>query len=146
MDLRMRVRREGEIVVVEVGGEIDLHSAPQLRAELMKATEPIKATEITQNADSGSIENAKSGLTDTVLRGPRVVVDLADVFFIDSTGIGVLVGALKRARERNGALHFCNSQSRVRRVFEITGLMRALPLFDSREAALAGFSVEEEKS
>jgi anti-sigma B factor antagonist len=112
MDLRMRVRTQGEVTIVEVGGEIDLHSAPQLRAELLKAAETVK---------------------------PRVVIDLSEVTFIDSTGIGVLVGALKRAREKGGALNFCGIQSRVKRVFEITGLMRALPLFDSRELALKDF-------
>ena len=112
MDLRLRVRTQGEISVVEVGGELDLHAAPQLRAELLKVNEASR---------------------------PRFVIDLQEVSFIDSTGIGVLVGALKRTREKGGALHFCGAQSRVRRVFEITGLMRALPLFDTREAAIAAF-------
>ncbi|RYG63980.1 anti-sigma factor antagonist [bacterium] len=112
MDLRMRVKTQGIATVVEVGGEIDLHSAPQLRAELLKAVEAVT---------------------------PRVVIDLGEVTFIDSTGIGVLVGALKRAREKGGALNFCGIQSRVKRVFEITGLMSALPLFESREAATQAF-------
>ena len=135
MDLRMRVRHEGEVVVVEVGGEIDLHSAPQLRAELVKATEPLKTAEKT--AEAGKTVSSD-------LRAPRVVVDLNEVSFLDSTGIGVLVGALKRARERGGALHFCNAQARVKRVFEITGLMRALPLHESREAALLAIQNEGE--
>lgn len=108
MDLRLRTRPLNDITVVEVGGEIDLHSAPQLRAELIKAGEGT---------------------------APRVIVDLTGVTFIDSTGIGVLVGALKRVREAQGTLVFCGAQSRVRRVFEITGLMRALPLFETRVAA-----------
>jgi anti-sigma B factor antagonist len=115
MDLRLRVRTQSETTVVEVSGEIDLHSAPQLRAELLKVGEVAK---------------------------PRYVIDLNEVSFIDSTGIGVLVGALKRAREKAGNLHFCGAQSRVKRVFESTGLMRALPLFDSREAAIAAFEGE----
>jgi anti-sigma B factor antagonist len=112
MDLRMRFRTQSEATVVEVSGEIDLHSAPQLRAELLKAVDAAH---------------------------PKVVIDLAEVTFIDSTGIGVLVGALKRAREKGGALNFCGVQTRVKRVFEITGLMKALPLFDSRELALKAF-------
>lgn len=112
MDLRTRVRTQGVATLVEVGGEIDLHSAPQLRAELLKAVEAA---------------------------APKVVIDLSDVTFIDSTGIGVLVGALKRAREKGGSLNFCGIQTRVKRVFEITGLMRALPLFDSRDLAIKAF-------
>ena len=119
MDLRMRTRVLEAATLVEVGGEIDLHSAPQLRATLLKITESA---------------------------APRVVVDLAEVIFIDSTGIGVLVGALKRARENSGALHFCGAQQRVRRVFEITGLLRALPLFDTQGAALEAFGAGENGS
>ncbi len=113
MDLRLRVRNTGAVTLVEIGGEIDLHSAPQLRAALSKTSE---------------------------VPPSRVVIDLSEVTFIDSTGIGVLVGALKRAREGGGALHFCGVQSRVRRVFEITGLLRLLPLFDTREAALTALA------
>jgi anti-sigma B factor antagonist len=113
MDLRLRSRTVGNVVVVEIGGEIDLHSAPGLRAELMRLGEvPL----------------------------PRLVIDLREVSFLDSTGIGVLVGALKRARDRGGSVHFSACQSRVKRVFEITGLMRALPLFDTREEAIAAFN------
>ena len=120
MDLRLRTRPSAapskSVAVVEVAGELDLHSAPQLRAELNRA-----------------LENNAS---------PRIVVDLAGVTFLDSTGVGVLVGALKRAREAQGALYFCGAQTRVRRVFEITGLIGALPLFVTRDEALAAFEAE----
>ena len=101
-------------MVVEVAGELDLHSAPQLRAEVGRAIEQGGA--------------------------PLLVVDLSGVTFLDSTGVGVLVGALKRAREAGGALHFCGAQPRVRRVFEITGLIGALPLFATREEALSALT------
>ncbi len=126
MDLRLRTRPSAApsknaavaagVALVEVSGELDLHSAPQLRAELGRA-----------------LENNAS---------PRIVVDLAGVTFLDSTGVGVLVGALKRAREAQGALLICGAQTRVRRVFQITGLIGALPLFDTREAAFATFDDE----
>ena len=130
MDLRLRTRPSEALngaatagqseaaTVVEVAGELDLHSAPQLRAELARA-----------------VENGAA---------PHIVVDLAGVTFLDSTGVGVLVGALKRAREADGALHFCNAQPRVRRVFEITGLIGALPLFAARDEALAAFGADEQ--
>ena len=120
MDLRLRTRPSAapskSVALVEVAGELDLHSAPQLRAELSRAIE----------------SNAP----------PHIVVDLAGVTFLDSTGVGVLVGALKRASEAQGALHFCSAQKRVRRVFEITGLIGALPLFTTREEAFAAFEEE----
>ncbi len=119
MDLRTRVRTQGEATILEVGGEMDLHSAPQLRAAL---------ADITQSKQA------------------RIVVDLSEVMFVDSTGVGALVGALKRAREAGGALHFCGAQPRVRRVFEITGLLGAMPIFDSREEAVAAFAPNPKSS
>lgn len=114
MDLRLRVRTEEDATVVEVGGEADLHGAPALRAELERVT-------------AGA--------------APRVVVDLSEVSFLDSTGVGILVGALKAARRNGGALHFCGAQSRVRRILEITGLIGLLPLFETRAAALAALEL-----
>ena len=122
MDLRLRTRppiahsREGA-TIIEVAGELDLHSAPQLRAEAVRAIESQSP--------------------------PRIIIDLSGVTFLDSTGVGVLVGALKRAREAGGALQFCNAQTRVNRIFEITGLIGALPLFKTREEALAAFESNE---
>jgi anti-sigma B factor antagonist len=110
MDLRMRVRENEGITIVDVAGELELHNAPQLRAELLKLCE----------ADA-----------------PCVAVDLSGLTFIDSTGIGVLVGALKRAREHGGALTLICPVPRIRRVFEITGLLKALPLYETRGEALA---------
>ena len=112
MELRVRSRREGDAVLVEIGGEIDLHTAPQVRVELQRANEG---------------------------PAPRVVVDLSEVVFIDSTGIGVLVGGLKGARERSGNLFFCGAQTRVHRIFQITGLLYALPLYATRKEAFAAF-------
>jgi anti-sigma B factor antagonist len=109
MDLRLRSRRSGSATVVEVQGEVELHSASQLRDELLRASEA---------------------------EHPCVVVDLSRVTFIDSTGLGVLVGALKRVREK-GALSLVCPQRQVRRVFEITGLTTVFPMFDNLEAAVA---------
>jgi len=64
MDLRLRTRQVGGAIVVEVGGEVELHSAPQLREELLRVCEAEK---------------------------PCIVVDLSGVSFIDSTGLGVLI-------------------------------------------------------
>ena len=120
MDLRLRTRTLGRTTIVDVAGEVELHSAPQLRAELLRACD-------TQQ--------------------PCVVVDLSGVTFIDSSGIGVVVGGLKRARERGGALVLVSPQPRVRRIFEITGLLAALPFFESIDSAVAacpGASVPQE--
>jgi anti-sigma B factor antagonist len=81
---------------LHVHGEIDLASAPVLREELQHVI------------DAGALD---------------VVLDLQDVSFVDSSGLGVLVGAHKRLREANyGSITIERAQDSVRKVFEITGL------------------------
>jgi anti-sigma B factor antagonist len=70
----------------------------------------------------------------------RVVVDLSNVTFMDSTGIGVLLNALRQLRQRKGGLVLVCPTERIVRPFEITGLMDQLRIFGSREQALGGLS------
>jgi anti-sigma B factor antagonist len=96
--------------VLEVTGEIDVYTAPQLRERLITLVEG----------------------------GDRqVVVDLSRVDFLDSTGLGVLVGALKRLRSAEGELSLVCAQERLLKIFRITGLDRVFTLHESVDAATA---------
>ncbi len=66
-----------------------------------------------------------------------IVVDLDGVDFLDSTGLGVLVGALKRVRSTDGELRLVCSQPRIRKVFEVTGLTKVFDVFDNQDEAVA---------
>lgn len=68
----------------------------------------------------------------------RIIVDLSGVAFMDSTGLGVLVGGLKRVKERNGELALAGAHGTVLRVLNVTGLNAVFPMHDSIEKALAG--------
>lgn len=96
-----------------VHGEADLHSAPELRSRL-------RAT-----IDGGA---------------GQVVVDLSDTTFVDSTSLGVLLGAMKRLRKDHGQIRLVASRPEIRRIFEITLLDNVLPLHESRAEALEAFS------
>ena len=102
-------------VVLAVHGEADLHAAPQLRDRLRTA-----------------MDGGATGL----------VVDLADTSFVDSTSLGVLLGALKRQREEGGELRIVVSRPEIRRIFEITLLDQVFPLHETRADALASLSSE----
>jgi anti-sigma B factor antagonist len=67
----------------------------------------------------------------------RVVVDLLDTGFIDSTGLGALLYGLKALRAEGGELRIVSSGSRIGRIFRITGLDRVFPMFPSVDEALA---------
>jgi anti-sigma B factor antagonist len=67
----------------------------------------------------------------------HVVVDLGRVEFLDSTGLGVLVGALKRLRGVGGELSLVCNQERLLKIFRITGLDRVFTLYPTVEGATA---------
>ena len=111
MDLGLVVQEQGDWTVLAVSGEIDIATAPSLREKLHSLL-----------ADGRS----------------RLIVDLDDVTFLDSTALGVLVGLLKRARTEGGELRIVCNQPRVRKVFEITRLDSAFDLCNSVEDAVKG--------
>ena len=96
-DLEFSITREnsGNATIVGVRGDVDVATSPQLRAELQAAI------------DAGSKE---------------VVVDVSAMDFIDSAGLGVLIGALKRASEADVRLVLRGVQPSPRKVLGITGL------------------------
>ena len=110
MELGIDVRRVDSAAVVDVKGEIDVYTAPKLREKL--------------------IELVSEGTY-------RVVVNLEGVDFLDSTGLGVLVGALKRVKAHDGSLSLVCTQDKILKIFKITGLTKVFPIHDSVEQATA---------
>jgi anti-sigma B factor antagonist len=109
--VRIRTERYGDSWVVAVVGDVDLHSAPELRDRL-----------------------AQLGETDA----KQVVVDLSECDFLDSMALGVLLGAKKRMARHGRELHVVVRSPDVRRIFEITMLDRVLDLHKTRAEALDG--------
>ena len=72
----------------------------------------------------------------------KVVVDLSEATFIDSTTLGVLVGGVKRLRPSGGSLALVCTDQNIQKIFEITGLDRVFPIHETREAALASVASE----
>jgi anti-sigma B factor antagonist len=110
MDLGLDVTERGGWVVLSVRGEVDVYTAPRFRERL--------------------IELVSEG-------HHRIVVDLEGVDFLDSTGLGVLVGGLKRLRSNEGELVLVCTKSRILKVFEITGLTKVFAIHDTVDAAVA---------
>ncbi|HEX2315784.1 MAG TPA: STAS domain-containing protein [Thermomonospora sp.] len=110
MDFAVEQRTEKDVTIVKVSGEIDVFSSPKLREMLI----------------------------DVIDKGPlHLVVDLGDVTFLDSTGLGVLVGIYHRLRARSGTMSFVGANERVRRVFHVTQLTKIFSLHDTLEDAVA---------
>ena len=109
MDLGLDVTERNGFTVLAVRGEVDVYTAPRLRERLVELVSEGKH---------------------------NIVVDLEGVDFLDSTGLGVLVGGLKRLRSHDGDLTLVCTQHRILKVFEITGLTKVFSIHDTVDAAV----------
>ena len=113
MDLTLATREVDGTTIVSVGGEIDVYTAPKLRDKI----------------------------TELVADGRyHLVVDMEAVEFLDSTGLGVLVGGLKKVRANSGSLQLVCNQERLLKIFRITGLAKVFVIHETADAALAASS------
>ncbi len=110
MDLEVDVQEQDRWSVVSLRGEIDVYTAPRLRQAL--------------------IDLVEAGKT-------NILVDMSKVDFLDSTGLGVLVGGLKRVKAQDGSLEIVATQDKILKIFEITGLSKVFPIHDSVDAAVS---------
>ena len=94
----------GDCAVLRVTGEVDVYTAPALRERIREL------------AARGAV---------------HLIADLTQVDFLDSTGLGALVGGLKRLRDDGGSLALVITTPRVLRVFQVTGLTKAFTTWPS---------------
>jgi anti-sigma B factor antagonist len=101
------------LLTVNVVGELDQSTAPELRDAL-----------------APSLENPTE----------PVLIDLSDCDFIDSTGLSLLIEAKRRLEEQQKPFGVCCPDADVRRLLELTGIDQAVGLYDSRDEAIAGLA------
>jgi anti-sigma B factor antagonist len=110
VELKLGHHGKAGIKVVDAEGEIDISSAPRLRELLI----------------------------DLVSKGNyQLVVNLEKVGFLDSTGLGVLVGGLKRVRAHDGSLDLVCTREQILRLFRITGLTKVFGIYETVDQAIA---------
>lgn len=110
----MEIQRKqvGDVVVLEISGEIDLYNAPTVKEKIREETE------------KGNI---------------NIVVSLDKVSYIDSSGIGVLISSLSNVKKVGGGLKLANVYASVRKVFELTKLTSFFEIYDSVDDAVKSF-------
>ncbi len=110
MHLQVSTDRSGDATVVHAVGELDLHTAPMLQAELEQA----------------------------IAAGANLLVaDLSQVDFMDSTGLSVIVATVAALRELQGELRVVSATDRISKVFTLTGVDQQVGMFSSVAEALA---------
>jgi anti-sigma B factor antagonist len=108
VDLSISTRSDRAYTIVELGGELDVTTVPRLREQL----------------------------ADLIADGHHhLVVDLQGVDFLDSTGLGVLVGCVRRVAPHDGSLQLVCTQERILKIFRITGLINVFSIHSSVEDA-----------
>jgi anti-sigma B factor antagonist len=111
LSIDLRADDGGGTLVFKLRGSLDLATAPTVRAALAEATE------------KGSHE---------------LIVDLTQLEFLDSTGLGVLIGAHRRAAEHGGSLRLIVSDGPISRLLNITGLIGVFSAYHTVEDARSG--------
>lgn len=103
------VRSEGTATVVSLTGDVDLHSSPEVHRVLVMVAGEEPA---------------------------RIVLDLADVTYMDSSGVGTIVEVFRRVQAYGGRLIVVAPNPRVRSLFQITQLERIFTILDTVKEAL----------
>lgn len=117
MNLKMNTRAINDRTsIIGLEGEVDVYTAPQLKQQI--------------------IDLLDNGVN-------HIIVNLTQVDYLDSTALGVLIGGLKRLRERDGALDLICPNPRIRRIFEITGLDKIFDMYTTEDEALERVKVKE---
>lgn len=110
MDIKVNVREaQGQTDVVDLNGEIDVYTSPKV----------------------------KDVIGDLIDKGHyNLVINLEKVRYIDSTGLGVLIGGLKRVREHGGTVNLVCTNPQIKKIFDITGLVKIFGIYDDEDAAM----------
>ncbi|PKG23693.1 anti-sigma factor antagonist [Niallia nealsonii] len=109
MNIIIDVKEQELNIEVKVCGEIDAYTAPKLKERIYSYSEK---------------------------QSIKMVVDLSDVNYMDSTGLGVFVGVFKNIRANNGELKLINLSDRLKRLFEITGLADIIDITSKIEGGI----------
>ncbi|MBW5446706.1 anti-sigma F factor antagonist [Cohnella sp. CFH 77786] len=115
MSLQVELEQHRNVLIVRLKGELDHHTADIVRFKM----------------------------EDAILRGrcEHVVLSLKELQFMDSSGLGVILGRYKLVKSRGGKMVVCDAQASVKRLFELSGLFKILSLHESERSALASLEV-----
>ena len=109
LSVEIKSEHGGDAIVYRLRGSLDIATSPSMRAALIEA------------ADEGKHD---------------IVVDLSHLEFLDSTGLGALMGAHRRALEHGGRVRLIVGEGPIQRLLTITGLMRVFAVYGSLDCAL----------
>jgi stage II sporulation protein AA (anti-sigma F factor antagonist) len=111
--LQLKLQKKGTTLIVGIIGELDHHSTEYIR----------------QRVDGEIIKSTTK----------NIVFDFSKVNFMDSSGIGMILGRYKNVESLHGKTAIINANSQIRRIFEMSGILRVVPIHDNIENAINSF-------
>ncbi|EJY56397.1 anti-sigma-factor antagonist [Alicyclobacillus hesperidum URH17-3-68] len=111
MTVPVETRYEQGVLVIGLKGELDHHAVEQIRDRIEQQLE----------------EHGYRGL----------VMSFRNIDFMDSSGLGLILGRYRTVMEHGGKMALCEVSAPLRRLFEMSGLLKILPVYESEEAAMA---------
>lgn len=115
MSLQVELTTKQDILVIRLMGELDHHTADSLRQQ------------VDMRIQQDQIKH--------------ILLNLEDLSFMDSSGIGVIIGRYKQITSRGGRMVVCSIHPSIYRLFELSGLFKILQATDSEEQALEALGV-----
>ena len=115
MSLHIELKTFRDVLLVRLSGELDHHTADEVRQEIDQQLEKH--------------------------RNPHIILNLAGLTFMDSSGLGVILGRYKRINEHGGTLAVCSLHPSVRKLFELSGLFKIVSEYNREEEALGALGV-----
>ncbi|AIQ53758.1 MULTISPECIES: anti-sigma F factor antagonist [unclassified Paenibacillus] len=115
MNSHVEMEHHRSVLVVRLYGELDHHAADYVRMEMDEA----------------------------IMRGQveHLILSLKELQFMDSSGLGVILGRYKLIRSKGGKMAVCDATAPVKRLLEMSGLFKIMSLYDDESAALSDLEV-----
>ncbi|MBD3184690.1 anti-sigma factor antagonist [Candidatus Poribacteria bacterium] len=111
-EVSFEVRSENDIQIVDITGQLDAFSTPDAKAEFKKITDA---------------------------RNYKILLNMDNVTYVNSTAIGAIVAVAQQVRRRKGDLKICGMKDDIRKVFDLVGASKILEIFDTEQEALSSF-------
>lgn len=92
-----------------------------------------------ESLDAGNVRKLKEAIVEQIGSSNRVVLDLSQLKFVDSSGLGVMLSCLRSVRERGGDLRLCSMTPTVRSLFELMRMHRVFNIYETKDEALHAF-------
>ncbi len=98
-----------------------------------------------ETLDAGSAKDFKSAMAPFLTAGARLILDLSQLKFVDSSGLGAMLSALRQLNGMGGDLKLCGMNKPIRALFELVRMHRVFEIFNTREEAARSWSTDSAK-